>query len=229
MRVVLRRAGRALSRQAVAIGDLAPLHPRASEAQAGVAPHRRSVRAKPRLGFGEFVNRLIDPSGRPVDKAGRVHGPGRFPRIADAGRVAHGRLGRGLRVKVVARMRQEVGELALHPRDHQVARPAFRRGEERVLRASRTLQRARNLVLRGEHGGVAEIELGEHQRVGGGVLLGELRELRRLVATHEVVGELEKVNGHARFEKRVLDLGQDLVELRPREVERFEVFEAARA
>ena len=141
--------------------------------------------------------------------------------------MAHGRLRRGGRVDVVTRVRQQVRELALHTRDDQVARSAFRRGQQRVLGAPRILQRVGDLVLCGEHDRVAEIELGEHQRIRGGVLVGDLRELRRLLAPHQVVGEVEKVDRDARLKERVFDLRQDLVQLGPGQVKRLEVLEAA--
>ena len=40
VRVILRRAGRALASETVTVGDLSAFHPGAREAEAGVAPHR---------------------------------------------------------------------------------------------------------------------------------------------------------------------------------------------
>src|SRR6266849_3501488 len=122
-----------------------------------------------------------------------------------------------------------MGELALHARDDEVARSTLRRGEERVLRASRALQGVGDLVLRGEDGRGAEMELGEHQWVACGMPRGDRRQLRSLLAPDEVIGKLEKVDRDARLEQRVLDVRQDLVELSPCEVERLEVFETPRA
>src|SRR3979490_3306538 len=136
--------------------------------------------------------------------------------------MAHRRLSRAGRVDVVARVRQEMRELALDTRDDEIARSALRRGEERVLSAPCALQRVGDLILRSEDGRVAEIELGEHQGVARGMFLGDLRQLRRLLAPHQVVGELEKVDRDARLEQRILYMGQDLVELCPRQIERLE-------
>ena len=122
-----------------------------------------------------------------------------------------------------------MGELSLDPGDDQIARAAFRRGEERVLRPARALQRVRDLVLGREDRGAAEIELGEHQRVAGRVLSGDRSELRGLVAADEVIRELEKVDRDARLEQGILDERKDLVQFGPREVERLEVLKAARA
>ena len=102
VRVILGSAGRALAREPVAVGDLAPLHSRAREAEARVAPHRRSIRAQARFGLRELVDRLIDPPRGPVDEPRRVHRPRCLPRIADARGMAHRRLRGGGRVDVVA-------------------------------------------------------------------------------------------------------------------------------
>jgi len=227
VRVIFRGAGRALPREAVAIGDLATLHPSSREAEAGVPPYRRAVCPQARFGFRELVDRLVDPAGGPVDEPRRVDGPRRLPGIADAGGMAHRRLGSGGCIDVVAGVREEMSELPLDARDDQVARAALWRGEEGVLSAPCALQRAGDLVLRRENGGVAEVQLGEHQRVASGMLLGDLRELRRLVAADEVIRELEKIDRDPRLEQRLLDQGKDFIELGPREIERLEVLEAS--
>src|SRR3979411_3218906 len=115
-----------------------------------------------------------------------------------------------------------MGELALDPRDDQISRSAFRRGEESVLSPPGALERLDDLVLRGEDRRASEIELGEPQRVAGRVLLGDPRKLGRLLATDEVIGELQEVDRDARLEERILDLGKNLIELGPREVDRLE-------
>ena len=143
--------------------------------------------------------------------------------------MAHGGLRRDGRIDVVARVREKVRELALHARDNQITGAALRRRKERVLGTSRALQRVGDLVLRGEDGRVAEVELGEHQWVSGCVLLGDLREPRRFVAADEVIGKLEKIDRDPRLEQRLLDEGKDFIELGPREIKGFEVLEAARA
>src|SRR5258707_12495427 len=116
-------------------------------------------------------------------------------------------------------------ELALHACDDEIARASLWRCEERVLGASRALQRVGDLVLRRQDRGVAEIELGKHQRVAGGVPLRDLRELRGLFTPNEVIGKLEQVNGDAGFEQGILDEREDFVQLRPRKIKRFEAFE----
>ena len=119
-------------------------------------------------------------------------------------------------------------ELALHARDDQIPRAALRGCEQRILGASRALQRVGDLVLRREDGGVTEIKLGEHQRIASGVLLRDRGELRGLLAADEVVGELKQIDRDARLEQRILDLREDLVQLGPSEIERLEVLEAPR-
>ena len=120
-----------------------------------------------------------------------------------------------------------MSELTLDAGDNEVARSSLRRGEEGVLRASRALERVRDLVLRREDGRVAEVEFGEHQWVAGGVLLRDLCEPRCFVAPHEVVRELEQVDRDPRLEERLFDQWKDFVQLGPRKIERLEVLEAA--
>src|SRR5258707_848948 len=119
-------------------------------------------------------------------------------------------------------------ELALHACDDEIARASLWRCEERVLGASRALQRVGDLVLRREDRGVAEIELGEHQRVACSVPLRDLRELRGLFTPNEVVGKLEQVDGDPGLEQGILDEREDFIQLRPCEIKRFEVFETSR-
>ena len=118
-------------------------------------------------------------------------------------------------------------ELPLDTRDDEIARASLRRRQKRILGTPRALQRIGDLVLGRENGGVAEMELGQHQRIAGGVLLRDLREPRSLVAPHEVVRELEKVDRDPRLEERLFDQWKDFVQLGPRKIERLEVLEAA--
>src|SRR5205823_2868043 len=150
--------------------------PRASYSFAASSSIRTPPRGSPFSArtIARTLLRNCSSSGDPVDEPRRVDGPRRFPGIADAGGMAHRRLGSGGRIDVVARVREEMSELTLDAGDNEVARSSLRRGEEGVLRASRALERARDLVLRREDGRVAEVEFGEHQWVAGGVLLRDL-------------------------------------------------------
>src|SRR2546423_417713 len=69
--VILRGAGRALTREAVAIGDLTSLHARPREAETRVPPHRRAVRPEAGLRLGELVDRLIHATRRPIHEPRR--------------------------------------------------------------------------------------------------------------------------------------------------------------
>ena len=101
MRVIFRRAGRTLPREPVAVGDLAPLHPRSGEAEAGVPPDRRTDGTQSGLGFGELIHRPIDPARGPIHEAAGVRRPRGLPRIVHPRRVADGGLCGGGRVDVV--------------------------------------------------------------------------------------------------------------------------------
>src|SRR5437868_11084863 len=73
------------------------------------------------------------------------------------------------------------------------------------------------------------MQLDHEERIRRGVLLGELLQLRRVRTAHEVIGEMEQIDGDARLEQRIADVREDLVQLGPREIERLEVLEAPRA
>ena len=226
---VLRRAGRALPRETVAVDDLAALHPRAREAEERVAPDRGAVRPELGLGLRQRVDGLVDPARVPVDEAHGVGRPRDLRGIVHARREACRGLGRERRVDVIRRVRQQVRELALHPRLHEVARPAVGSARERVERAAGTHERLGDLVLRGEHDRFAEQHLSEEVRVERCLVLGNPVVALRVLAPDQVIGEVEQVDRDARLHERVPDVRVHVRQLGPREIERLEVLEAARA
>src|SRR5205814_1745520 len=92
VRDVLGRARRALPAEPVPRRDLSALHPRACQAEEGVAPDRRAVRAKALLGLGEGIDRGVVLPGVPLGEASGVRRPGRFPGIAHPDREPRGRV-----------------------------------------------------------------------------------------------------------------------------------------
>ena len=73
------------------------------------------------------------------------------------------------------------------------------------------------------------MHLREDERIGARVLHGDLFEARRVGPADEVIGKVKQIHRNARLEERIADLRQDLVELRPGEIERLEVLETPRA
>ncbi len=229
MSVILRRAGRALACKALALAQLAALEPCAREAEERVSPDRGSVLTERRLGPRELVDRAVESAGEPVDEAGGVRGPRDLGGVADARRVLSRRIGGSRRADVIARVRQQMRELALHARGHQVARAATRRGGERVLRSAREREGCAHVIRRGPNDRRAEPKLRQQQGVGRGGLFGHRLQPVRLLAPHEVVREMQEIDGDARVQRGILHQRQDRVELGPREVERLEVLQTARA
>src|SRR6185369_5942484 len=78
--VVLRRTGRALAREALALGELATLEPRARETKERVPPERRAVLPELGFRFGELFDRGVEASREPIREADGVRGPRRFGR-----------------------------------------------------------------------------------------------------------------------------------------------------
>jgi hypothetical protein len=72
-------------------------------------------------------------------------------------------------------------------------------------------------------------QLGEKQRVARGRRLRHRREADGVLAAHQVIGEVEQIDRDAREKQRILHERQHRVQLRPSQVERLEVLEAARA
>jgi len=120
-------------------------------------------------------------------------------------------------------------ELALHACRDKIPRPSLRGSLQRVLAPPRARERLADLVLRGEDDRGPQVHLREQKWVSRGVLRGDLFEARRIGPTDEVIRKVEQVDRDARLEERIPDLRQDLVELRPSEVEGFEVLQASRA
>src|SRR5439155_17918586 len=114
-------------------------------------------------------------------------------------------------------------ELALHARRYEIPGPSLRGPLQRVLAAPRAGERLADLVLGGEDDRRPQVHLREEKRVGRRVLRGDPLEPRRVGAADKVIRKMQKVDRDARFEERIADLRQDLVELRPGKVEGLEV------
>jgi len=202
--VVLRRTGSALAREALALGELAALELRASETQQCVAPQRRAVLTEVGLGLRELVDRRVEPPSEPVDEADGVRRPCGLGGIVQPRAGSQRRLGGGARADVVARVRKQVRELALHARGDEVTPTTLRRTGERVLRAPCVVQRLRDLVAGRVHDRRAEVELGEDQRIARRGAIRDGAIALEVLTADEVIGEVDEVDGDPGFEQRIL-------------------------
>ena len=193
-----------------------------------MAPDRRAVLAEAELGARELVDGRIESTGEPVDEARRVRRPRDLGRVAHPRGIASGRLGRGGGADVVPGVREQMGELALHARGHEIPRASARGHREGVRATPRVDQRPTHVVRRGPYDRRSEPKLREQQRVAGRRTLRHRREPDGVLAAHEVIGEVQQIDRDAGRQKWIFHQRKHRVQLGPREIERLEVFEAAR-